>query len=141
MVLFFCLSIDTLFALESYWQDGKIVFKKADVNGVSCYTDYEIQEQKDKFTPTVDGSTWTNVLNIVYFTPSAEELVLSTCSLKFYNYTEWWKAQNGDKTSLSKMANELKKKYEEYDLNKESEEYKDYKSRFDWIENYTNGLP
>lgn len=131
-----------LFAAQSEFRDGRIVFVKQTVNGSPCWTDEECQKF-DKVINDYNLKTASDTIpiEIVTIVPEEFEVNLSTCVLKWKDWPQYKSIVDGNKSLLLEKSVEVKKKRDDYSDFPESAEYIDYKQRYDWLKSFYESLP
>ena len=128
-----------VYGANAYFSDGKMKMAYSEVDGQYCKDKPEEDQLKTDKTKVAFGTITAHTPVVVK--PSENEVNLSSCPVKFENYSQWVNINSGDKLELSKLANQLKRKYEEYELVPSSKEYLDYLDRYNWLKDYLQKLP
>lgn len=110
------------------WRDGKIEFAIAKVGN-----DYAFNEDDKTFLIT---SSPTAIVSLIV--PNKDEINLSTCALRFYNWSDFNNSLNSKKI-LKEKIRDLRGQISNSDDFPKSET-KDELERLDWLKSYYNSL-
>ena len=122
------------------FDDGKPKWIESTVDGDGVYSEDEKNKVKDEKTKVNSGTTTAHTPTIVDVTPTNTEINISTCPLKFLNYSDMSDCQKGNKGVIGKKLSELKVERDKFDFDKNSTEYIDYNSRYLWLLSHYNTL-
>ena len=128
-------------ATTSRLVDGNVDWVKFTVDGEEAFDSEERDKHIIRKTTVEGGTTTAKTPTAVNVTPTKNEVNISTCILKFYNYSDLLGCLNGDKPTIRKKLSELKVETEKYDFDLTSPEYIELNTRYLWLLNYYNGLP
>lgn len=115
--------------------DGEIQFVIAEVNRGKAHSQDEKQKLEDKFNAQQSSGV---PLDVVNYTPTSNEVNLSTCLIKIEGAWHFSNYKN-NKSALEPKLSEVK---QQRDMQIDgSDKHNDYSDRYSWLLSYYNSLP